>query len=181
MKQLIILNLKKMKKLKLMLAIAVFGIGFNLQSFAQETKTLPGVTVASTNYKYIKSIGDTNAAQPVNMLQRRAASFDVKRSEFYEDEYDNYFISFLIPDGEILAVYDQNGKIIRTAERYKNIALPKEVRTAVTTRFPGWSIPKDIYLVTYSTENGGNKVYKIVLENGDKRLRVKTNEKGEFL
>jgi hypothetical protein len=170
-----------MKKLKLLLAIAVSGIGFSLQSFAQNVKTLPVVTVSSANYKYLKSIGDTNAAQPVDMLQRKAATFNVKSSGFYEDDYENYFISFFIPDGEILAVYDQNGKIMRTAEKYKNMALPKDVRTSVTNRFPGWSISKDVYLVTYSPENGGNKVYKLVLENGDKRLRVKTNEKGEFL
>jgi hypothetical protein len=170
-----------MKKLKLMLTIAVCSMGFSLQSIAQEIVSLPPVTVVALNYKYLKSIGDTNAAQPVNMLQMRAAAYNVKNSEYYEDEYDNYFISFFIPDGEILAVYDQNGKIIRTAEKYKNVMLPKDVRAAVTGRFPGWAISKDVYRVTYSAENGGSKVYKIVLENGDKRLRVKTNEKGEFL
>jgi hypothetical protein len=170
-----------MKKLKLMLIITVLGIGYNVQSFAQEVKNLPEVIVTAVNYKYLKSIVDKSAGQPVNMLQMRAATYDVKNTEFYEDEYDNYFISFFIPDGEILAVYDQNGKIIRTAEKYKNVALPQDVRTSVVKRFPGWSISKDAYLVTYSAEQGGNKVYKLVLENGDKRLRVKTNEKGEFL
>jgi hypothetical protein len=173
-----------MKKLKQILVIALLCIGFNLKSFAQDVKTMPEVIVTSSvNYKYLKSTGDANAAQPVKMLQKMAATYNVKNADFYEDEYDNYFVSFYIPQGEILAVYDQNGKIIRTAERYKNVTLPDEVRTAVTKRFPGWSIPKDLYLVTYNGENGGQskKVYKIILENGDKRLRVKTNEKGEFL
>jgi hypothetical protein len=171
-----------MKRLNLLLIIALLNIAFNLPSFAQEVQTLPEVLVTSSvNYKYLNATGDANAAQPVKMLQKMAATYNVKNSEFYEDDYDNYFISFYIPQGEILAVYDQNGKIIRTAEKYKNVALPNEVRTAVTKRFPGWSIPKDVYLVTYTTEKGANKVYKITLENGDKRLRVKTNEKGEFL
>jgi hypothetical protein len=173
-----------MKRLKLLLIVALLCTGVNFQSFAQEVKTMPEVIVTSSvNYKYLKSTGDANAAEPVTMLQKMAATYNVKNAEFYEDEYDNYFVSFYIPQGEILAVYDQEGKIIRTAERYKNVALPNEVRTAVTKRFPGWSIPKDLYLVTYNGENGGKsrKVYKIILENGDKRLRVKTNEKGEFL
>jgi hypothetical protein len=170
-----------MKRLKKVLGIVLLCGGFNSQSFTQEIKIMPEVTVTATNYKYLKSIRDTSASESVNMLQRRAASYNVKKSEFYEDEYDNYFISFIIPEGEILAVYDQNGKIIRTAERYKDVSLPKDVSAAVAKRFPGWSIPKDVYLVTYSVEHGGNKIYKLVLENGDKRLRIKTNEKGEFL
>jgi hypothetical protein len=171
-----------MKRLKSLLIIALLSIVFNLPSFAQEVQTLPEVLVTSpVNYKYLKSTGDKNAGEPVKMLQKMAATYNVKNADFYEDEYDNYFVSFYIPDGEILAVYDQNGKIIRTAERYKNVALPKDVRESVTKRFPNWGIPKDVYLVTYTTEQGANKGYKIVLENGDKRLRIKTNEKGEFL
>jgi hypothetical protein len=170
-----------MKQVKRFLVVAVLSTGYSMQPFAQEIKNLPEVIVTAVNYKYLKSIGDKNASQSVNMLQKRAATYDVKSSDYYEDEYDGYFISFFIPDGEILAVYDQNGKIIRTAEKYKDVALPNDVRQAIIKRFPGWGISKDAYLVTYSAEQGGTKVYKLVLENGDKRLRVKTNEKGEFL
>ncbi|MDP4261583.1 MAG: nicotinate-nucleotide adenylyltransferase [Bacteroidota bacterium] len=169
-----------MKKLKIILVISACSMVLNIPSFSQEV-TLPEVRIVATNYKYIKSISDTNAAQPVNLLQRRAAAFDVKNSEYYEEEYDNYFISFFIPDGEILAVYDQNGKILHTAEKFKNVALPPGVRKSVTTRFPGWAISKDVYVVQYSESEGGKKVYKLLLENGDKRIRVKTDEKGGFL
>lgn len=168
-----------MKQSKMVLTITLFIIGFNIQSFAQEL--LPEVRVTALNYKYLKSINDTNAAQPVKLLQHRAAAFDVKNSEYYEDEYENYFISFFIPDGEILAVYDQQGKLLRTAEKYKNVAIPPDVRQAVAKRFPEWRISKDVYLVSYSESQGGKKVYKLLLENGDKRIRVSTNEKGEFL
>jgi hypothetical protein len=83
--------------------------GTNINLFSQET--LPEVTVVSMNYKYLKSVHDTSAAQPVRLLERRAASFDIKKSDFYEEDQEEYFVSFYIPQGQILAFYDKNGKI----------------------------------------------------------------------
>ena len=79
--------------------IGLLFIVWGIQLFAQDT--LPGVTVISYNYKYLKSINDTNAAQPVKMLQKHSANYDIKSSEFYEEEYYEYIISFNIPKGEI--------------------------------------------------------------------------------
>jgi hypothetical protein len=173
------LKLKKMKQSKAMLIVGVFIIAFNSTSSAQ--KVLPEVTVTAVNYKYIKSVTDTSAAEPIKMLQRQAAVYDVKNSEFYEDDYDTYFISFFIPQGKILAAYDKDGKLLHTAEKFKNIQLPEAVRQAVTKRFPQWAISKDVYLVNYYDTKGATKTYKLLLENGNKRIRVKANEKGEFL
>jgi hypothetical protein len=168
-----------MKQLKVTLLLSVFVVAFNIHTFAQNI--LPEVTVVSTNYKYLKSVADQTVAEPVKILERRAAAYDVKSSDFYEDEYDNYFISFYIPQGEILAAYDNNGKILRTVEKFKNIALPVPVRQSVAQRFPQWTISKDAYLVNYYNVEGASKVYKMLLQNGSKRIRVKTNEKGEFM
>ncbi|WP_018616618.1 hypothetical protein [Segetibacter koreensis] len=172
-----------MKQSRVVLSLAVFIIGLNIPSLAQ--KVLPEVTVTAVNYKYIKSVTDTNAAESVKMLQRQAAVYDVKKSEFYEEDYDTYFISFFIPQGKILAAYDKDGKLLHTAEKFKNIQLPSSVRQSVTKRFPNWNISKDVYLVNYydanSKQGETSKMYKLLLENGDKRIRVKTNEKGEFI
>ena len=58
---------------------------------------------------------------------------------------------------------------------------PQPIRNAVAERFPNWGIPSDVYLVKYDDATGSKKDYKLVLKNGDKRMRVKVNEKGEFL
>lgn len=168
-----------MKKAKLMLSLGVCLIGFTIQSSAQEV--LPEVKVLAVNYKYIKSVTDKGASEPVKRLENRAAAYDVKSSDFYEDEYDTYFVSFYLPEGKILAAYDKDGKLLRTAEKFKNVKLPSEVAQAVAKRFPQWSISKDVYQVTYFDSKGANKSYKLLLENGSKRMRVKTNEKGEFM
>jgi hypothetical protein len=168
-----------MKQLKLWPVFSLLIAGFTMPTMAQ-VPTLPEVTVVARNYKYLKAAGDKDAAQPVKMLQWKAASYNVKNSEYYEDDYDNYFVSFYLPEGYILAVYDSTGKLIRTAERFKDIALPSAVATALADRFPNWRISEDIYRVKYEEAGGAQMVYKVLLRNGNKRLRVKANEKGEF-
>lgn len=43
------------------------------------------------------------------------------------------------------------------------------------------AILKDVYLVNYySTDEEARKLYKLVLENGQKRMRVKLDNKGVF-
>ncbi len=167
-----------MKRYVLTIVAVFFTLGYTIPVFAQET--LPEVTVVATNYKYLKSVGGKEVAQPVQVLQRTAAAYDVKKSEYYEDEYDSYFISFYIPQGQILAAYDKDGKLIRTAEKYENVKLPSAVTNAVAGRFPNWKISKDVYQVTYYEEKGADKKYKLLLENGNKRMKVKVNEAGEF-
>ncbi|MFM1972198.1 MAG: hypothetical protein RL185_880 [Bacteroidota bacterium] len=169
-----------MKQLKLWVITCGLMLGTVGETIAQET--LPPVTVTSLNYKYLKSVADPNAAQKVNLLERKAATYNVKESDYYEDEFEQYYVSFYLPKGQVLATYDKNGKVLRTAERFSNVVLPTMVRTAVTETYPEWTIAKDVYLVNYHAgSNHLSKVYKMVLENGDKRKRVKTDEKGNFM
>jgi len=146
-----------------------------------QVDTLPAVTVLARNYRYLKSVNSKDAAPPVKLLQNKAASFDVKGSEFYEDDYDNYFISFYMPQGYVLAVYDSSGNLLRTAEKFKNVALPPVVSRAIVERFPNWGISSDIYRVSYGKEGATQMTYKLLLMNGNKRMRVKVNERGEVV
>ena len=167
---------------KLVFTILIIGIIFPSAAQIVRTEQLSEVTVYATNYKYLNSVGSEEpAAIPVTLLERKVAAFDLTDSDFYNDEYDLYRISFYIPEGKILAAYDSNGKILRTVERYENVALPISVRDAVAERFPGWIVSKDIYAVTFHQEKGVSKTYKLVLVNGDKKLRVKLDETGAFL
>ncbi len=164
--------------------LGLLTIGLTIPMYAQITKTeeLSEVTVYATNYKYLQNVNSEEVASvPVEMLERKVAAFNVKDSEYYQDDYDFYEINFFIPEGTILAAYDKDGKLLHTAERFKNVNLPMAVKEAVLERFPNWMITKDIYLVNYKDGRGAKKTYKLKLENGKETLRVKLNEKGEFL
>lgn len=169
-----------MKRLKLALAFATLSASVALRSSAQII--LPEVKIIASTYKYLNATDNKEMAQPVKMLEFQAATYDVKKSEYYQDEYDGYYISFYIPDGEILAAYDKDGKLLRTAEKFKNTKLPVVIRDAVMQRFPNWRISQDTYQVYYyDNKEKADKVFKLLLENGDKRMKVKLNDKGEFI
>ena len=178
-KVIININLKNYAMKKLI--VVLFIVGLTTQTFAQDPIQLSEVIVVATNYKYLNSVSSEEEAIPVQLLQREVATYDVRKSEYYDDEYDFYTISFFIPDGKIVAVYDKDNKIVRTIEKFKDIALPKSVAKSVAKRFPQWTISKDVYLLRYHKEKDVKKIYKLTLENGDQRLKVKTDSEGNFL
>ena len=165
------------------LLLGLLAIGLSAQFYAQVINDgmLPEVEVRATNYKYLNSIDNTEAAVSVKLLEDMVAKFDVRSSEFYEDGSDFYKVYFYIPDGKVVAAYDKDGKILYTIEKFNNVALPNNVASSVAERFPGWKIAKDVYKVNYDVNTGSNKQYKIVLENGKKRIRVKVDDDGVFL
>ena len=167
---------------KVVLGLLVLGLTAQVSAQIIKTEQLSEVTVMAMNYKYLNNVNTQEVASiPVEMLQRKVAAFDVKNSDFYQDDYDLYNITFFIPEGKILAAYDKDGKLIRTAEKFKDINLPTPVKESILDRFPEWTITKDVYLVNYHDKKGVNKKYKLKLENGDKTLRVKVDEMGNFL
>ncbi len=168
-----------MKKLLLVL----LALGLTTQFYAQiiNDGMLPEVEVRATNYKYLNSVDNSEAAVPVQLLEDMVAKFDVSSSEFFEDESDFYRVYFYIPEGKIVAAYDRDGKILYTIEKFTNVAVPNEIASSVAERFPGWEIAKDVYKVNYDVNQGVRKQYKLVLKNGKKTIRVKVDEDGVFL
>ncbi|PZR25563.1 MAG: nicotinate-nucleotide adenylyltransferase [Citrobacter freundii] len=145
-----------------------------------QVQTLPEVTVISRNYKYLRAVDNKESSQPVKLLERKAAVYDIKNSEYYDEDYENYYITFYLPDGYVLATYDENGKLLQTAERFKNTALPSAVRKAVAKRYPNWAVTDDTYVVKYDELDGAKRKYKMTLKNGDKRIRIKADENGNL-
>jgi len=156
-------------------------VGFVAQLYAQDPIQLPEVTVVAKNYKYLNKTDSKDATLPVKLLQQKVANYDVKSQDFYSENYDYYTVSFYIPEGKIVAAYDNDGKIVRTIEKYNNVRLPLEVLQAVAKRFPNWAVVEDVYLVNYHCDRGVKKQYKIKLKNEDKVVNVKTDEKGNFI
>jgi len=163
--------------------LGLFVIGLTSQVFAQVPKVeqLSEVVVTAVNYKYLNAIDSKEVAIPVKMLERKVAAYNVQDSDFYQDDFGFYYISFYIPEGKIVAAYNAEGEVIRTIERFEDVKLPTAVRDAVVDRFPQWNIVNDVYRVTYNRMKGANKSYKIKLKNGDKTMRIKVDDKGEFL
>jgi hypothetical protein len=163
------------------LFLFLFVCGLTAPLFSQIIE-LETVVIRPIKYKYLYEVVDDDIDQSVKDLQIKLAEFDVTKEEYYDDEYDGYRVSFYIPEGYAIASYDNDGKLIKTIERYKNVKLPLTVNKALVKRFPNWKLDKDIYKVNYSEKNWeSKKIYKLKLTNGKKTIRVKMDEEGNFL
>jgi uncharacterized ubiquitin-like protein YukD len=161
---------------KLIFIYAVFA--FPLSAIAQVV-TLPEVEVTTQNYKYLDAVQNTPVPKTVEFLERYATKYDLKNSEYY---YEKYFVSIYIPSGKILGVYDKEGNILRTVEKYQNVALPNIIAQSVKKNFSGWKMTKNVFLVHYHNEMGVmRKEYTIVLEKGNQGMRIKLDDKGVIL
>jgi len=164
------------------LFIALIIMGMTTVGFTQEkTVTLEEVELLNVNYKYLDALGDEDVARPVKLLERKVAAFDLKSLDGYEDEEQDYYVYFKIPQGKILAIYDDEGVIMRTSEKFTDIRLPLAVSNAIVSKYPGWKITGDIYRVSYIKNKTIKKTYKLFISKDGKHTRVKTDEKGNFI
>ena len=164
------------------LIIGLIIMGLTTVGFSQEkVEKLEEVEVLGVNYKYLDALGDGFVAKPVKLLEQKVANFDLKSLDGYEDEEQDYYVYFRIPEGKILAVYDNEGVIMRTSERFKDIRLPLAVSNAIVEKYPGWKITGDIYMVNYIKNKKIKKTYKLFIEKKGMHTRVKTDENGNFL
>lgn len=160
----------------------IFGLlffGLTTQMFAQIIE-LTEVEIKE-KYQYLDAIDNPESAIPVKLLSNSAVNYVITSEEIFNDDCGNQKVFFEIPDGKLVAVFDENGKIVRTIEKYKNVRLPQDVLQAIAKRFPNWAIVEDVYLVNYHCETGMKHVYKIKIQNEDKTVSVKTDEKGNFI
>lgn len=163
------------------LIIGLFLFGLTTQMFSQIIN-LPEVTVKAINYKYLSAVGENVVDINVKNLEEKVAMYNLKNTELYIDEYPFYSVTFHIPDGYIVAAYDDQGNLIRTIERFKDVKLPLIIRDKVTKQYPNWAIASDVYTVKYESEDGkAQKQYKIKLTNSGKVIRIKVDGNGNIL
>ncbi len=166
---------------KLILGLLVLGLTTPIYAQVLNDSQLPEITVYAVNYKYLNSVNSDDLDPAVQKLELEVANFDYKNSEMYHDDYGDYSISFYIPNGKIVAAYDNDGRIVKTIERYSDVVPPKSVKKTVTKHYPGWTITDDIYKVSYHETKGVTQTYKLLLKNGKEKIRIITDANGNIL
>ncbi|MGB7785054.1 MAG: nicotinate-nucleotide adenylyltransferase [Salinimicrobium sp.] len=167
---------------KSLIILFLFGIVSPVLAQVTNPEELKEVELVAVNYKYLDQVTKGEVAVPVKLLQEKVARFDLKNSEYYQDDYDFYEVTFYIPEGTILAAYNRDGKLLRTVERFKNVGMPSAVSQAIKAKYPGYAVASDVYLVNYRDNKGLERMnYKLKLENDSDKLRVKIDQNGNFL
>ena len=164
---------------KLMFGLLVFGLA--TQFMFSQVFDLPEVNVA-VNYNYLDAISSAEVPIVVKQLEEEVAYFNVKESDYYNEKYDAFSVTFYIPEGKILAIFDKDGEIVSAKERFINIKLPRKIMRSIIKNYSDWSVVGDSYRVNYNGQNGNvNKQYRVKLKNEKDTKVVKLTGNGDIL
>ncbi|MGB5665969.1 MAG: hypothetical protein WBM53_03905 [Maribacter sp.] len=161
----------------LFLGLASLGYCQEPKSEAQQV-ALEGVTVISPNFSYLTSVQDENTPATVRVLERKAASFNLKKSPIYNQIDEAYEVFFSNSKGRIVATYDNDGKILSSFEKFGDVVLPVPVRNTIFESYPNWKINSNAYAVSYYRDKGVKKTYHFQISKEDLKQNLKLTLKG---
>ena len=165
--------------------VLILFFGFTTLTYSQEKNTgpmsmenLPAVVIKSVGDDFSVYLPDRNADPKVRALQDSFIAYDLGVN--YEG-YDTYLVYMEIEGGSLSATYNENGKLIRVVENYKNVILPSKVIYEIYKKYPGWQIVNDKYL--YSQKEGDilKKQYNLKIKKGKTSRRLTVHPDGEII
>lgn len=142
---------------------------------------LSEVEVTPVNLDYRDKVIKENLPNHVAALEKKVSRFNIRES-FYFDKYSkNFRVDFISKHGVISAIYDRDGKILTTDERFEEIVFPPIIQNKIDEEYPNWAIHRDSYLVSYHHEDGVKKMYRAQLRKNGRRVNVRYGPAGERL
>ena len=168
------------------LVIGIFVLGLTSLGFSQNTNgeeeevQLERIEISGTNLNYIAEVQDMELSDNVISLENEASVFNVQSLRDFDGRKAPYKVKFKGSKGFIIADYDRNGRIIKTAERYTNINLPKSLIRSVLKQYPQSSFLKVVYTVDYEALKDVEKTYRIKIMKDGKKRNLKISSGSNF-
>ncbi|WP_026934793.1 hypothetical protein [Christiangramia echinicola] len=102
------------------------------------------------------------------------ANFDIKNfiAEYGKD-YVSYEVTFTSSNGYLSADFDQDGNLVKTFQKFKDIVLPLDIRREVYMANKGWTMTQNKYVASGRGDLIEKEIYKIKLENGNQKRTMK--------
>ena len=101
-------------------------------------------------------------------------NFDLNR---FRKETDNkngdIYITVSSSNGQLNVKYNKNNQLVKTFQKFKNVALPFEVRNQVYASYMGWTLAKNKYIAFGKSDNIDVEKYIVYLEKGKERTKLK--------
>ena len=153
----------------------------------EETKVTfgPFVTDVVSNLDNYSFIVEENYAgefskNPINFMKE---NFDIKsfityldgrkRTDLQKSHFESYQVTFSSNKGYLNAKFSKEGELEETAQNFKNIALPLNVRRELYTSYKGWNQVKNTYTASGKSDQIDNELYRIKIKNGNRSQIVK--------
>ena len=168
--------------------IILFFLGFINPSYSQDesdleeeslkSEQLPEVVIRSAGKDFSVYLTDKNPDASVRELQEQFISYNLGKD--YEG-FDSYLVTMETKNGSLAATYNENGKLTRVVENYKNVRLPSKVIYSIYKEFPGWQIINDKFLYTQEDGDIIKKQYNLKIKKNNEVRKLVVYPNGEIL
>ena len=107
----------------------------------------------------------------VKELEELVDNYNIKNHSVYDNsEKAIYRVVFKKEQSKIVVNYNSNGSILATNETNKNVIVPYSTRRNIAKQYPGWSIIKSNYFISYNRNGQIKKEYVIKIRK-DKKVK----------
>ncbi len=162
----------------MLLGVANLGHSQNSNDCSKNEIALSEVEVFPMDQAYFDEVAKGVVSTEVYALERKASEYNVKKNLYFEGNGKKvYHVRFNKKKSEILATYDNDGKIVYAHETYEDLTLPPAVRNSVHKENPDWKVKGTTYVVFYNGE-GADKMYRVQLKKEKMKKNLKFDVDG---
>ncbi len=165
--------------------IIIFLLSFTLATNAQETEKgkikieeLPGVVIKRVGTDFSIYLPDNNPDQRVKIVEEKFIAYDLGKDAEGAEEY---LVVMEVKNGSLTATYNENGKLVRVVEEFKNVKLPSDVIYSIYRTYPGYSIVNDKFLYTQEDGDVLKKQYTVKIKKDKEIIKLIVRPNGEII
>lgn len=172
-----ILIMKTVGILVLLLVLITTGQAQVIQLEEARVKSSPQAIALSTNegdlrYSVLEEYQGEFIKDPIAFMKK---NFDINLVLETRDaklkEY--YYVEFRTNKGFLKADFNNEGKLLGTVQRFKDIPIPLKLQQDLYRDYQGWQMTKNSYTALGKEDQIDSEFYKISLRNGNKTQRIK--------
>ena len=152
-------------------------LALNTEETSFET-LIPKSKVLNSNYFY--KVFDNSMAIHVSALEKRVSRFDVTSVPEYNGKSKPFEVKFKTGKGFIKVLYDKDGRILKTEEKFKDVKLPNVVRDNIFKKYINCTLLGSNYLVYYNGQTV-KKIYRVTVSKDGSKKKIKINANGDFI
>ena len=165
--------------------IIIFLLSFTIAINAQEKdkgkikiEELPGVVIKRVGSDFSVYLPDNNPDQRVSIVEEKFIAYDLGKDAEGAEEY---LVVMEVKNGSLTATYNENGKLVRVVEQFKNVKLPSEVIYSIYRTYPTYSIVNDKFLYTQEDGDVIKKQYTVKIKKDKEIIKLTVRPNGEII
>ena len=165
--------------------IIIFLLSFTVAINAQEKdkgkikiEELPGVVIKRVGSDFSVYLPDNNPDQRVSIVEEKFIAYDLGKDAEGAEEY---LVVMEVKNGSLTATYNENGKLVRVVEEFKNVKLPSEVIYSIYRTYPTYSIVNDKFLYTQEDGDVIKKQYTVKIKKDKEIIKLTVRPNGEII